>query len=317
MPTSANFSDLIMRGTHADRPAAGAAGRLYYETDTTTLFRDNGASWDNAEGAGTLGGSTGGTDNAIIRANGTGGATVQNSPATIDDSGTLNIPTGQTYNINNTPHTHAGGFSGAADDLTTAETDTAKVLTPDGAGGVQWSTGAGGGGAGLVELVFDSTLGSDAANFDITSIPGAYALLMIYLTGRSTRAGQTNDSVSLRFNNDSGANQYDWEWWQVPGGTDGSAVAQIRIGYTTAASSTSGDASQHVLEIHGYADTTFNKNVTCRDASPRQRSSGQLHMDVAIGHWRSNAAITRATIYPDNGNWLAGSRCTAWGYKVA
>lgn len=56
---------------------------------------------------GTIGGTTGSTDNAVLRADGTGGATIQSSAATIDDSGTVNIPTGQTYNINNAPHTHA------------------------------------------------------------------------------------------------------------------------------------------------------------------------------------------------------------------
>lgn len=59
-------------------------------------------------GAGTIGGTTGSTDNAIIRADGTGGATLQSSLVTVNDSGTVNIPTGQTYNINNSPHTHAG-----------------------------------------------------------------------------------------------------------------------------------------------------------------------------------------------------------------
>lgn len=65
-----------------------------------------------AAGAGTIGGSTGAADNAIIRADGVGGATIQNSLATVDDTGTINIPTGQTYNINGSAHTHAGGGSG-------------------------------------------------------------------------------------------------------------------------------------------------------------------------------------------------------------
>lgn len=45
------------------------------------------------------------TDNAIIRRDVSIGK-VQESAATIDDSGTVNIPTGQTYNINGSPHTH-------------------------------------------------------------------------------------------------------------------------------------------------------------------------------------------------------------------
>lgn len=61
-------------------------------------------------GAG-IGGSSGSTNNAIIRADGTGGATVQSSLAAIDDSGGVNIPTGQTYNINGSPHAHTGFVS--------------------------------------------------------------------------------------------------------------------------------------------------------------------------------------------------------------
>lgn len=39
-------SAVIMAGLAAARPAAGTAGRLYYATDTDTLSRDNGVSWD-------------------------------------------------------------------------------------------------------------------------------------------------------------------------------------------------------------------------------------------------------------------------------
>lgn len=67
-----------------------------------------------AAGAGTIGGSTGAADNAVIRADGVGGATIQNSLATIDDAGTVNIPTGQTYNINGSPHSHGAASANHA-----------------------------------------------------------------------------------------------------------------------------------------------------------------------------------------------------------
>lgn len=41
-------------GTHAARPAPGHAGALYVETDTKSLFRDNGSSWDLIAGGGAL-----------------------------------------------------------------------------------------------------------------------------------------------------------------------------------------------------------------------------------------------------------------------
>jgi hypothetical protein len=40
-------------------------------------------------GSGTVGGSTGGTDNALLRADGTGGSTIQSSAIAIDDSGNV------------------------------------------------------------------------------------------------------------------------------------------------------------------------------------------------------------------------------------
>lgn len=51
----------------------------------------------NAPGTGTIGGSTGATDNAVLRADGTGGATAQNSSMTVADDlsgevGYINIP---------------------------------------------------------------------------------------------------------------------------------------------------------------------------------------------------------------------------------
>lgn len=42
-----------------------------------------------AGGSGTIGGSTGGTDNALLRADGTGGSTLQNSAIAVDDSGNM------------------------------------------------------------------------------------------------------------------------------------------------------------------------------------------------------------------------------------
>lgn len=46
----ATLGSVIGRGVTASRPAAGTEGRLYYDTDTSTMYRDNGSTWDSVEG---------------------------------------------------------------------------------------------------------------------------------------------------------------------------------------------------------------------------------------------------------------------------
>jgi hypothetical protein len=43
---ASNLNDVIMRDTSGSRPAAGIPGRVYYETDTGLLWRDNGDAWE-------------------------------------------------------------------------------------------------------------------------------------------------------------------------------------------------------------------------------------------------------------------------------
>lgn len=75
------------------------------------------------ESTGSMGGSSGSTDNAIIRANGTGGNTIQSSSITIDDSnniaGANNITAGNVVNV-----TSANGY----------QVNGTKVLGAQGAG---------------------------------------------------------------------------------------------------------------------------------------------------------------------------------------
>jgi hypothetical protein len=56
------------------------------------------------------------SDNAIVRMDGDDGVTIMGSLVTIDDDGGVNIPSGQTYNIDGSPHTHT--ISLALNDLT-------------------------------------------------------------------------------------------------------------------------------------------------------------------------------------------------------
>jgi len=72
---------------------------------TGKYAKDDGT-WGTPTGTGDVVGPAGATDNAITRYDTATGKLVQNSLATIDDSGSVNIPTGQTYKINSAQHTH-------------------------------------------------------------------------------------------------------------------------------------------------------------------------------------------------------------------
>src|SRR5688572_2811508 len=64
------------------------------------LYKCNGSNYVAVGSSGDVIGPASSTDNAIVRFDGVGGKTLQNSAATIDDSGSVNIPAGQTYKIN-------------------------------------------------------------------------------------------------------------------------------------------------------------------------------------------------------------------------
>ena len=67
--------------------AAGAS-----DGDLLTVQADGSVAFETPAGGG-IGGSTGSTDNAILRADGTGGSTLQESSVTIDDTGNLTATT--------------------------------------------------------------------------------------------------------------------------------------------------------------------------------------------------------------------------------
>lgn len=127
-------------GTTDPGSAALVAGRQVPLTYDGTVFRMA----PSGSGSGTIAGTLGTTDNAVTRADGTGGSTAQGSLMTIDDSGTVNIPSGQQYQINGAQHTHAAADitsgtiaaarlgSGTADSTTFLRGDQTYAVPPGG-----------------------------------------------------------------------------------------------------------------------------------------------------------------------------------------
>lgn len=101
--TPAFFKELAS----GDTPSSGQVS-LYAKTDGKMYYKDD-TGTETEVGGGGIGGSTGATDNAVLRADGTGGATAQSSGVTISDNGTLQPPIGSASNPSLMP---AGKYMG-------------------------------------------------------------------------------------------------------------------------------------------------------------------------------------------------------------
>jgi lysophospholipase L1-like esterase len=82
---------------------------------------------------GAIGGSTGATDNRILRSDGTGGATVQNSAVTIDDSGNVSGVAGLTVTLPTSDPQSNGTFWNNSGSVSASVVPTwSAILTPTG-----------------------------------------------------------------------------------------------------------------------------------------------------------------------------------------
>lgn len=165
--------------------------------------------------------------------------------------------------------------------------------------------------------IFDSTLGADAASFDITGISSGFKHLELIANLRGTTAA-TQIEVQCRFNNDSGAN-YDAQFFFILGAgstgvTSAVAATAAQIGLITAGTATANHSGTLRILVSDYANTTFFKKIEARTSYSRATgvSNDQINT-IGVGTWNSTSAINRITIFPTAGNWLAGSRLTLYG----
>lgn len=186
---------------------------------------------------------------------------------------------------------------------------TGDVLTVA-AGVPSWAAPAA---AGAMVQLYDSTLGSDTASFDITSISGSYNHLTLVLYLRDTTGGQNVTTPIVRFNNDSGAN-YDWARF---GQFAGSAFASISAGQTSmsgplipAASDTTGAFGAGDMLVPNYAATVAHKQCLMNGSALGDATNYAL--GTWCGWWKSTAAITRVTITAQT-SFKTGSRVTLYG----
>ena len=157
------------------------------------------------------------------------------------------------------------------------------------------------------EPIATTTLGSNQATIEFTSITGTYTDLVLVFNGTNATGA---DALGLRFNSDTGSN---YSNTRMRG--DGSSASSNRDSNQSAINigfSNSTSPSPNIISINNYSNTTKNKTAIGRSGNAANETK------VAVGLWRSTSAITTITLINLSGyNFASGSVATLYGIKAA
>jgi hypothetical protein len=155
-----------------------------------------------------------------------------------------------------------------------------------------------------------TTLGSAAASYTFSDIPQIYTNLILVANAQTTTS---QDALRARFNSDTATNYSHTQLYGNSGGASsnrGTSQTGVRISNGSPNSGSSFGISR--TNIMNYSNaTTFKSTLSRTDEASTITSA-------FAGLWRSTAAITSITIYPENGgNIFANSSFTLYGIKGA
>jgi len=188
------------------------------------------------------------------------------------------------------------------------------TITPN--DGADTITIAASGGGGALTKISETVTSGSQSSVTFSSIPGTYRDLLVVVTGRST-VSALNADVAIRFNGDTGSN-YDHilQAQNNTGVAGGAAVTQTfgRMGWLVGATGPANLRSSGKITIYDYASTTFYKQWSSEEQYLRQgTTAGSVFAGSYVGDWRSTAAITSITVFPDSGNFVDGTVATLYG----
>lgn len=158
--------------------------------------------------------------------------------------------------------------------------------------------------------IADSTLTVSASSFDFTSLPSAFAHLLVI--GYLRCDAVATSSILMRVNNDSATN-YLWR------ALTGSSSAATSSGSSTTSMTLSGQLAS-AGETAGVF-TPFNVWLPHYANAANQKSAMSLSflgaatpvVQFSSGLWNGTAAVSRLTFLTAAGNFVAGSRMTIYG----
>lgn len=151
------------------------------------------------------------------------------------------------------------------------------------------------------------TLSTTTSSYTFTSIPSTYTDLIIACQDLSTTAIQ---GISIRVGNgsiDTGSNYSRVVMDGYSGPVAGQATNASYWDIGVISPNGSGTSIYHFTD---YANTNKYKTVLNRSGNPE-------YLRLAVGTWRSNAAINQIQIYPASYSWTAGTTLSLYGIKAA
>lgn len=172
-----------------------------------------------------------------------------------------------------------------------------------------------------LQLLNETTLGSDQANIEFGSIPATYRDLVIIGRGRSARAGNATDALQMRVGNgsvDSGSN---YRYGQIINGTNAtnsqSAGATLLTLGDTGLPGATADAnafSTFDVQILDYTTATRRREVVVRTIA--HVSSTVYNVHQIEGAWlNTSQAINIVRLFPASANFVAGTRIALYGRR--
>lgn len=170
------------------------------------------------------------------------------------------------------------------------------------------------------KLIAKNTLGSDAGSVTFSSIPATYTDLLLVYSARSARTVFNADNVNIRFNGSSATNYSDryLEGSSTAVGSNANnSQAQMLVGYTSTAATTSSTFASGEIYIPNYAGSTA-KSVSSTSVTENNSGAGGAAYIVAIaGRWSLTDAITSVEVISQVANFVTGSSFFLYGITKA
>lgn len=172
--------------------------------------------------------------------------------------------------------------------------------------------------AGDFESIATGTVGASSTSSVITfsSIPSTYAHLQLRMFARAT----ASNTMFVRFNNDSGATNYDNHRMNGNGSTVG---ADARINYSAlfvssrgyGIASTANIGSAVIMDILDYTNT--NKYKVTRTLSGQELNTSNSDIEFTSGSWKNTNAINRIDVSIDSSTLAEYTHIALYGIKGA